>query len=150
MLDKLFPALRRKEQGQPVPERDVWNMLDAFMASPFAMPAGFGGLTPAVDVSETPEAITVTAELPGMKPEEVDLHVENNYLVLRGHKKSEIEEKKENYLHRECSYGSFSRSVPLPTEVVADKVKAKFKNGVLTVHLPKSEKAKTKRISIEG
>jgi HSP20 family protein len=150
MLDKLFSALRRKEQGQPLPEKDVWSMLDASMASPFTMPAWLGRLTPVVDVSETPEAITVTAELPGIKPEEVELHVENNYLVLRGHKKSEIEEKKENYLRRECSYGSFSRVVSLPTEVLADKAQAKYKNGVLTVHLPKSEKAKTKRISIQG
>jgi len=150
MLDKLFSALRRKEQGQSGLERDVWSMLDAFMASPFAMSAGFGRLTPAVDVSETPEAITVTAELPGMRPEEIDLYVENNYLVLRGHKKSEAEEKKENYLRRECAFGSFSRSVPLPTEVLADKVNAKFKDGVLTVHLPKSEKTKTQHINIEG
>lgn len=150
MLEKLFPALRRKDQGQAVPQKDVWNMLDTFMAAPFAMRSTLGELTPAVDVSETPEAITVTAELPGMKPEEVDLHVEHNYLVIRGHKKCETEERKENSLHRECSYGSFSRSIPLPAEVQADKVKAKYKNGVLTVHLPKSEKAMTKRISVQG
>lgn len=150
MLEKLFPALRHRDQGQSVANKDVWNMLDTFMASPFAMPSGFGKLTPAVDVSETPEAISVTAELPGMKPEEVELHVENNYLVIRGQKKSETEEKKENYLHRECSYGSFSRSIPLPAEVQPEQITAKYKNGILKVHLPKSEKAMTKRISIES
>ncbi|HDQ39588.1 MAG TPA: Hsp20/alpha crystallin family protein [Desulfonatronum sp.] len=150
MLERLLPTFRQKDPNQTVPAKDVWDMLDTFMSSPLAMQSAFGKLTPAVDVSETPEAITVTAELPGMKPEEVDLHVENNFLVLRGHKKSETEEKKENFVHKECTYGSFSRSVPLPAEVQAEKVTAKYKNGVLTVHLPKSEKAMTKRISIEG
>ena len=150
MLDRLFPALRHGGKTQPAPDRDVWNMLDTFMTTPLAFgPQGFERLTPAVDVSETAEVVTVTAELPGMAAEDVELHVENNYLVLRGQKKSETEEKKENYLHRECRYGTFSRSVPLPAEVLAEKVNARFKKGVLTVTLPKSEKAKTKRIKIE-
>lgn len=151
MLDRLIPALRRGGKAQPSPDKDVWNMLDTFMTAPRAFgPQGFERLTPAVDVRETAEAVTVTAELPGMAAEDVELHVENNYLVLRGQKKRENEEKKENCLHRECSYGAFCRSIPLAVEVNAEKVAAKFKNGVLTVTLPKSEKSKTRRISIES
>lgn len=150
MLERLFPALRHKDQGEFVPAKDVWNMLDMYMAAPFAMQSPFSRLTPAVDVSETADAIIVTAELPGMKPEEVELHAENNYLMLRGHKKSESEEKKGNSVRRECSYGSFSRSVPLPAEIQPDKVTAKYKNGILTVHLPKSEKTMARRITVES
>jgi HSP20 family protein len=150
MLERLFPSIRQKNQDAIDPSREVWNMLDTYMASPFAMRPTFDRITPTVDVSETTEDVTVTAELPGMKLEDVELQVENNYLMIRGHKKSESEKKKENYVHRECSYGAFSRSVPLPAEIQPDKATAKYKNGVLTVHLPKNEKAHPKRISIES
>jgi len=124
--------------------------MEPFFSSPFPSRGAFEKMMPAVDVSETEEAVKVNAELPGMAPEDVEVHVENNYLVLRGEKKAQREEKKENAVHRECSYGSFSRSIPLPAEIQSDKVTATFKNGVLTVTLPKSEKAQTRRISIDG
>jgi HSP20 family protein len=150
MLDKLFPALRPQGQAEGTRPADIFSMMEPFFTSPFSMSPTFGKMMPAVDVSETPEAVTVNAELPGMGPEDVEIHVENNYLILHGEKKSESEEKKENAVHRECAYGSFSRSIPLPAEIQADKVTAKFKNGVLKVILPKSEKAQTKRITIES
>ncbi len=150
MLNRFIPALRSKGRVEGTRQSDLFNMMEPFFASSLSSDAPFGKMLPAVDVSETPEAILINAELPGMAPEDVELHVENNYLIMRGEKKSEHEEKKENAIHKECSYGSFSRSIPLSAEIQADKITAKFKNGVLKVTLPKGEKAQTKRISIEN
>lgn len=150
MLERFFPMLRPRGNVEGKRQADVFSMMEPFFSSPFSLREPFEKMMPAVDVSETEEAVLVNAELPGMAPEEVELHVEQSYLVLRGEKKAEREEKKENAVHKECSYGSFSRSIPLPAEIQADKVTAKFKNGVLRVTLPKSEKAQTKRISIES
>ncbi|TVQ99961.1 MAG: Hsp20/alpha crystallin family protein [Desulfovibrionales bacterium] len=150
MVNRLFPVLRPKGNIEGQRQADLFSIMEPFFASPFTTRGGFEKMMPAVDVSESEEAVIVNAELPGMAPEDVELHVENNYLILKGEKKAEREEKKENAVHKECSYGSFSRSIPLPAEIQADKVSAKFKNGVLKVTLPKSEKAQAKRISIES
>jgi HSP20 family protein len=150
MLNRFFPVLRPKGNVESARQPDLFSMMEPFFSSPFPARESFGKMMPAVDVSETEQAVLVNAELPGLGAEDVELHVENNYLVLRGEKKEEREEKKKNAVHRECSYGRFSRSIPLPTEVQSDKVTAKFKNGVLKVTLPKSEKARTRRISIES
>lgn len=150
MLDRFIPSLRSRGQVENPRQTDFLRLMEPFFSSSLLANAPFEKMMPSVDVSETKDAILVNAELPGMAPEDVELHVENNYLVLRGEKKSENEERKENAVHRECSYGSFSRSIPLPAEIQADKVTAKFKNGVLKITLPKGEKAQTRRISIEN
>jgi HSP20 family protein len=105
---------------------------------------------PAVDVSETGEKITVTAEIPGMEAKDIDISIVGDTLVIKGEKKSEKEEKEENYHMVERSYGSFSRSMKLPAAVDADKVDATYKNGVLTVVLPKKEEVKPKAIEIKA
>ncbi|GAB6059846.1 Hsp20/alpha crystallin family protein [Desulfonatronum parangueonense] len=150
MLERYFPALRSRRQGEGSRRSDIFSMMEPFFMSSMTPGSSFGNIMPAMDVSETDEAVLVNVELPGIAPEDVDLQVENNYLIVRGEKKSEHEEKKENSVHKECSYGCFSRSIPIPTDIEADKVSAKFKNGVLKITLPKGEKAKTKRISIES
>ena len=150
MLERYFPALRSRRQTEGTRQSDIFSMMEPLFMSSMSPGSSFGDIMPAVDISETPEAVLVDVELPGISPENVDLQVENNYLILRGEKKSEHEEKKENSVHKECSYGCFSRSIPMPTEIQADKVTAKFKNGVLKVTLPKGEKAQAKRISIEN
>jgi HSP20 family protein len=106
--------------------------------------------TPAVDVMETPEGFTVKAALPGWKPEDVDVTVENGMLILRGEWKQEEEHKDDNsrWLRREIRYSSFERSIQLPTEVEADKAKAVFENGILTLTIPKAEVVKPKHIKI--
>jgi HSP20 family protein len=106
---------------------------------------------PAVDMKETEEAYVLTAELPGMTEQEVDLEVEENVLTIKGEKRSEREEKKEKNGHWhlvERSYGSFARSFTLPPAVDAGKIKAEFTNGVLTVHVPKRKEAAARRIAI--
>ncbi len=105
---------------------------------------------PAVDVMETPEGFTVKAALPGWKPEDVEVTVENGMLTLRGEWKQEEESKddKSRWLRREIRYSSFERSIQLPTEVEAEKAKAEFENGVLTLTIPKAEVVKPKQIKI--
>jgi HSP20 family protein len=104
---------------------------------------------PSVDVSETEDTVVVKAEAPGIDPEEMDITLSEGILTLKGEKKREREEKEENYHLVERAYGSFSRSVRLPAVVQEDKVKANYKDGVITIILPKTEQAKEKSIKIE-
>jgi HSP20 family protein len=108
-----------------------------------------GEWSPSLDVSESEDRIVVKAEAPGMDPKKIDISLSNGVLTLKGEKKREREEKNENFHLVERSYGSFSRSVRLPAEVAEDKVKANYKDGILTITLPKTEKAKERAIKIE-
>jgi len=104
---------------------------------------------PAVDVAETKNGVVVNVEAPGMDPKEFDISVREGTLTIRGEKKQEKVEGKENYHLVERRYGTFTRSIPLPQEVESDKISASYKNGVLTVVLPKSKEAKKKEIKIK-
>ena len=107
-----------------------------------------GSWAPAVDIFEHEGDLVLKAELPGVDPKDVDVHVENNVLTLRGERKLESEVKREQYHRVERAYGSFSRSFTLPNVVDTDKIKAEYKDGVLRLVLPKKEEAKPKQISI--
>ena len=104
---------------------------------------------PAVDVKETDEAVVVKAEVPGIDAQDINISVTGDVLTIKGEKKSEREEKEENYHLVERSYGSFSRSMALPTAVDLDKIEAKYDKGVLTVTCPKKEGGKPKAIEIK-
>jgi HSP20 family protein len=104
--------------------------------------------TPNVDVSETKDDIVFTAEIPGLKKEDIKLSVQDNVFTLSGEKKEEKEEKDANYHRLERSYGSFCRSFTFPTPVQPDKVKASYKDGILRITLPKTEEVKPKEIPI--
>jgi len=104
---------------------------------------------PTLNVSESDEAVRVTAELPGVNPKEVDISISDDLLTMRGEKKAEKEESDSDYHRIERSYGAFSRTVRLPAVIDADKVEATFKDGILTINLPKREEAKTRRVKVE-
>ena len=104
---------------------------------------------PPVDIYETEDAIVLKAELPGVDPKDVDVRVEDNTLYLKGERKFEKEVKEQNYHRVERSYGSFARSFSLPNSISTDKVKAEFKDGMLTLTMPKREEAKPKTIKID-
>ena len=104
--------------------------------------------TPPVDIQETDDAYRILAELPGMTKDDIQITMENNVLRLSGERKFEKDTKQENYHRIERTYGAFSRSFALPTQVSSDKVEAKFENGVLSIVVPKAEQAKPRRISI--
>jgi HSP20 family protein len=104
---------------------------------------------PAVDIEETADEVIVNAELPGLSEKDFEIELQGQRLILRGEKKVQQEKKDRSYYYTECQYGSFSRVIPLPCEVVEDKAEAKYKNGVLQIRLPKSEAAKARRIQIK-
>ena len=123
--------------------RDPWN-------------AGFGdlsttvpGMTLRMNVAESESDVTVTTELSGVDPKDVEIDVTDTLLTIRGEKKQEKEEKKRNYHYEERSFGSFHRSIQLPSSVDSSKVDASFKNGVLTVTLHKRPEAKPKRVTVK-
>jgi HSP20 family protein len=110
-----------------------------------------GNLTtwaPAVDIFETEHNLVVKADLPDVKPEELDIRVENNILTIRGERKFEKKVNENNYLRVERSYGSFSRSFSLSNTVNTESIQAEYKNGVLTLNIPKREEAKPKQIKV--
>lgn len=106
--------------------------------------------SPAVDIVETDTTIQVRAEVPGLSRDDIELSLENNVLTLKGERKFEKESKDENYHRIERSYGSFSRSFSVPSTVDEAGIKADYKEGVLTITLPKTQKAKPKQISINS
>lgn len=105
--------------------------------------------SPPVDIYETVENIVIKAEVPGVKKEDISVEVKNDTLYLKGERKFEKDVKEENYHRMERSYGSFRRIFSLPATVEQDKVKASFKDGVLEIILPKLEKAKPKKITVD-
>jgi len=108
-----------------------------------------GAWAPAVDIYETTESIVLKAELPGITKDDIFVEVKDSTLTLKGEKKFEKEVKEENYHRVERSYGSFQRAFTLPSTVQQDKVKAKFKDGILEIVLPKMEEAKPKQIRVD-
>jgi HSP20 family protein len=131
------------------------DMMNRMMENAFISPEqwlgeeGFGR-PPSIDVAETQDAYVVKAELPGWRPENIEITCEGNTITLRGQLNDEQEQGDENirWHHREMWHSSFQRSITLPTEVQTEKAAADFENGVLTLTLPKSEAAKPKQIKI--
>jgi HSP20 family protein len=103
---------------------------------------------PPVDVQETPDAYLFHAELPGLTKDDINITLENNVLRLSGERKLAKDAQKENYHRVERTYGTFTRTFTLPTQVDADHVQATFENGILTVAVPKAEQAKPRKIAI--
>jgi HSP20 family protein len=103
---------------------------------------------PAVDIYEGEHELVVKADLPDIKPEELDVRVENNILTIRGERKFEKKVDEKNYLRVERAYGSFARSFSLANTVNTEAIKAEYKDGVLTLSIPKREEAKPKQIKV--
>jgi HSP20 family protein len=107
-----------------------------------------GNWAPVVDIFEDQDSITLEADLPGMKPDDFNLSIENYRLTLSGERKFENEKKGDNWRRVERSYGSFTRAFSLPSTVNVDAVNAEFKDGVLRVTLPKREEVKARQIQV--
>lgn len=101
-----------------------------------------------IDVYQTPGEIIIKSTIAGVKPEDIDISINNDMLTIRGHRSMDKKIKEENYLYRECYWGSFSRSIILPVEVEGEKIEAELENGVLTVTLPKAKNAKEISIKV--
>ena len=105
---------------------------------------------PALDVHETGDEIVVTAALPGLKPEDVDITITGQTLSIRGEFKADEKVERDQYLYRERRYGSFHRQLQLPVRVQGDAAAATFENGVLTLTIPKSEEVKPRQIQVKA
>jgi HSP20 family protein len=103
---------------------------------------------PAVDIHETKDELVAQVDLPGLSEKDIDIRVENNTLTIRGERKFEKDVEEENYLRVERAYGSFTRTFSLPNTISAESIRAEYKNGVLTVRMPKREESKPKQVKI--
>jgi HSP20 family protein len=129
--------------------RSIERLFDDMWRGAVAAPAA-SGFAPRLDVVERDGELLVSAELPGLEEKDISVEVHGNVLSLQGEKKSEHEERKAGWHWSERSYGSFRRMVELPVDVEADKASASFKNGVLTITLPKAESAKVRNIPVNA
>jgi HSP20 family protein len=148
----------RRNDGLGSLFREIERTFDDFSRrAPFAGFTGFGGdggMMPKIDVSEGKDAVEITAELPGCAEKDIDVSLSEGILTIRGEKKTERDEtdKDKNWHMVERSYGSFSRSIPLPFSPDSAKVEARFEKGVLRVKLPKPAEVakKEKKIEVRG
>ena len=133
-------------------QHEMNRMFDEFFRGGNGETSGTGlsSWTPAVDIHETDDGFVIKAELPGVSKDDISIDVHQNTLTLRGQRTHQSAVKNERYHRVERAHGTFQRSFVLPAMVDHDKVQATYKDGVLELHLPKSEAAKPKRISING
>ena len=147
-MNALMPILRRTG----LVRRPTWDIFDRFFED-FETPVGFREeteFTPAFDVSETENELIVKAEVPGMDKKDINVNLSDGLLTITGEKHHEKKEESEKYHCFERRYGKFSRTMRLPSEVETEKVDAMYKDGVLTITLPKSETVKPKQIEIKS
>jgi len=139
-MKSLIPWQRGQKHAAPARGNDWFNR---WWEDPFenffpSLRGAFSSKVPSVDVTEDKKEVTVRAEIPGMTQKDIDLTWHDGVLTIRGEKKEEKEEKGKSRYYRECSYGSFSRDIDIGKHVTWEKATAKYKNGVVTVALPKT------------
>ena len=128
------------------------RLFDDAFTRPFSLMREGGSTwsSPAIDMYQTDNEVVVKAALPGIKADEVQINVNNDILTIKGEMKHEEQKKDQAWHIREHRWGAFERSITLPTGVMADRAKADFENGILTITIPKSEKVKPKTITIHA
>jgi len=137
------------------PEREMMTLreaMDRLFDGAFTRPLSLteSGHGPALDLYQTDDDVVVKAALPGMKADDVQINITGDVLSIKGEMKEKNETKEKNYHIREQRWGSFERSVMLPTSVVSDKAKAEFEDGILTITLPKAEEVKPKIVTVKA
>lgn len=147
MADITRQSSRRRNPALRSFRREMDRLFEDFLSSPGSGRES-GMWTPRLDLSETDDEYVISADLPGLSKEDVHVDLQDGQLSISGERREEREEQKKNYHRRERSYGSFHRSMALPSNVNVEDIKAEFDNGVLTVHLPKEEKEQPKQIEI--
>ena len=127
------------------------RLLEGGFTRPLRAIAPFGEWAqPSLDVYQTPKEVIVKASLPGIKPEDVEVNITDDTLTIKGETKAEKKVDEEDYLCRECHYGSFFRSVTLPRSLKTDNVKADFEDGVLKLTIPREEEVKPRKIEVKA
>lgn len=133
-------------------QSEVNRLFEGYTTTPDRAPSGQTGRlwSPSVDVAENENEIVLRAEVPGMRQEDIDIELTGDTLTLRGERKFENEERRENYVRVERSYGRFQRSFTLGVPVQHDGVKATYRDGILEVLLPKSEETRPRKVQVSG
>jgi HSP20 family protein len=142
--------IRFEPQREMVSLRDAMDRLfdDAFMRPSSLLSSNWQA--PAIDMYQTDDEIVIKAALPGIKADEVQVSVTGEVLTIKGEVKQEEETKEKTYHIREQRWGAFERTITLPTDVVADKAKAGFEDGILIINLPKAEQVRPKTITVKA
>jgi len=140
------PAAREEDHPFFSLQRDMNRLFDSFFRDLDVSPSGpwetgMETFSPSIDVREDEKEIVVKAELPGVEDKDVEVLLSGNALTLKGEKREEKEEKEKGYYHMERRYGAFSRVIPLPEGVETEKAEASYKNGILTIRVPRKESA---------
>lgn len=143
LLKKILGSKKQKVEIHEDENNDLLNQVSNWIEDDFEE----GQLS--IDVYDTPKNIIVKSTIAGVKPEDIDISINNDLLTIRGKREESEKVKEEDYLYRECYWGSFSRSVILPTEVKPDKIDAALESGVLTVTLPKVKPSKEVNIKVK-
>jgi HSP20 family protein len=125
------------------------QLFEESFVSPSVSRRGQGGFVPALDLSETVDGYLVEVAAPGLKPEDVQITLENNVLTVKGELRQETQDKQRNYHRVERRYGAFQRTIALPSTVKADAIKAELNNGILRLDIPKAEEVKPRRIDVK-
>jgi HSP20 family protein len=136
--------------GEMVSLRDAMDSLFEDSLVKWARPLEGDAATPAVDIFETAEKLGVKASLPGIKPEDVDISITPEGVVIKGETREETETKEGNYVRRERHFGTFARTIGLPTGLKIDKAEATMENGILTIEIPKAAEEKPKTVKIKA
>ena len=139
----------RPWKGMDMLRNEMDRVFDRFLEPRWYEFEPAGEWAPMVDVSETKDAVVVTAEIPGVEQKDINVSLQDQVLTIKGEKRQEKEEKDKNYHFSERSYGAFQRSFQLPLSIDRDKVAADFSNGVLTITLPKTAEAQKPQKKIE-
>ncbi|KJR41074.1 heat shock protein Hsp20 [Candidatus Magnetoovum chiemensis] len=136
------PVRKDRDYSFPAFTDEAGRVFDRFLQGVnLGFPDLGGDFSPKVDVVETDKEFNISVELPGIDEKDIDVSLTKDSLTIKGEKKEEKEDKHTGYYHRERYYGSFTRTIPMTCEIDADKVKAEFKNGVLSINLPKTQEA---------
>ncbi len=142
-----------KRDNNQVQNRESKDWFDSFFENPFSIlerpfDENLGNFQPLVDVNEDDKKVTVKSEIPGMSKDDLDISFNNGMLRISGEKKEEKTDKDKGWYRRECSYGSFCRNVPVGDNVDWEKAKAKYKDGVLNIEMPKKDEKKDDKVKI--
>ncbi|MBN1142219.1 MAG: Hsp20/alpha crystallin family protein [Deltaproteobacteria bacterium] len=158
-VEKRVPVPVEEERRRLSPFEDMEKWFDNVFNRRF-FPSGWfprsrfleeGAISPSVDIFEDGDELVVKAEVPGMKKDEIEVNISGDYITISGEKKTEEKVEKKNYYRYERSFGSFNRRLPLPVETRIDEARATFRDGILEIRLPKTEKARVaaKKIPID-
>jgi HSP20 family protein len=145
-----FLSLRSKPQNQLSRLNNEINDLFSRFFGDSDKPFYDNTLWPAIDIHQDENNVTINAEVPGCEPDDIDISISDNTLTITGEKKLESEKKEKGYYHLERTYGNFRRELTLPSDIDTEKIDASCKNGVLSITLPKTEKAKPLKVKVKG